>query len=232
MLGDTGEPEIEKAVERPQRRRDRLGPWRSLVLSLLPLVAISFAIWYLQSGLALPLVGGPAGGSISNDAAFVSLESQGIELGASGGPAPKIGEPAPDFALPDVDANVVRLSDFRGKTVVMNAWATWCPPCREEFPELVNLYDANKDRGLVVLGVDLQESPGQVQQFAEEFGAKFPIVIDLDAEVAGQYRLLGLPTTWFIDAQGILRAQQVGVLSKRIIAEKLNETGFQVSTGP
>lgn len=232
MVEEAREADVEDEFEEQDRAPIRLAPWRHPLVALLWLGAIAVAIWYIGYGPGLSFLNKSSSGSIPANSEFVSLESQGIDLGASGGPAPEVGKPAPDFALPDVDGNVVRLSDFRGKTVVMNFWATWCPPCRREFPELVELYDANKDRGLVVLGVDLQEPANQVRRFAEDFGAKYPIVIDLDAEVAGQYRLLGLPTTWFVDSQGILRAQHVGLLTDDIIADKLSETGFDVAEGP
>lgn len=230
--GDTLEQlseDEEEAILRPASPALQLAPWRNRAVALLWIAAIAGAIWYVGYGPGLPFLNSPSAASIASDSTFVSLQSQGIKLGSAGGPAPKVGEPAPDFTLPDVDGNVVRLSDFRGKTVVMNFWATWCPPCRKEFPELVELYDTNKDSGLVVLGINLQEPPDQVRKFAEKYGATFPIVIDLDADVAGQYRLLGLPMTWFVDTEGILQAQQVGVLTKAILTDKLDQTGFTVS---
>lgn len=227
---ELGEDE-EEAILRPEGSARGLAPWRHPLVALLWIAAIGVAVWYIGYGPGLPVGGNSKSGAIPSDAAFVSLASQGIELGAAGGAAPKIGEPAPDFTLLDLDGNVVHLSDFRGKTVVMNAWATWCPPCRKEFPELVDLYEANKERGLIVLGLNLQEPREQVRRFAEDYGATFPIVIDVDGDVVSQYRLLGLPTTWFIDSEGVLRAQQVGVLTDKIIAEKLSDTGFDVRGG-
>ena len=216
---------------RPQGRREWSGPYRSIVLPLLVVAGIVVSIWYLEADGNLPFVGGNTSFSspIADDATYVSLESQGIKLGAADGPAPVVGQPAPDFALPDLQGNLVRLSDLRGKTIVLNAWATWCTPCRREFPELVDLYERNKDRGLVVIGLNLREAPQNVRKFADDFGAKYPIIIDKDGSVIGRYRLLGLPSTWFIDEDGILRAQHVGLLSKAILASNLAETGFQVS---
>jgi peroxiredoxin len=228
--GELSEDE-EEAIVRPEGSVRGLAPWRHPVVALLWIGAIVAAIWYIGYGPGLPFLNSSSSASIASDSTFVSLQSQGIKLGSAGGPAPKIGGQAPDFTLLSVDGKAVRLSDFRGKSVVLNFWATWCPPCRKEFPELVALYNANKDRGLVVLGINLQEPPDQVRKFAQEYGATFPIVIDIDADVAGQYRLLGLPMTWFIDPQGILRAQQVGVLTKGILTDKLDQTGFAVSAG-
>lgn len=210
------------------RRRTTLPSRRLLVVRLTMLALIGLAIWYLQASPTLPFAGRSGGGAAQDGATtgFVTFGSQGIKLGAAGGTAAKIGEPAPEFTLLDSGGNVVRLSDFRGKTVVMNFWATWCSPCRKEFPELIKLYNRNVDRGLVVLGVDLQESPDIVRSFLNEFGATYPVVIDTKGDVAARYRLLGLPTTYFIDGDGIVRAQHVGELTEAILAKKLGETGF------
>ncbi len=195
---------------------------RRIAVAFVAVALISGAIWALQSG-ALPLPGRASG---TAGEGFVTFGSQGIKLGAAGSAAPKIGEPAPEFTLLDTNGNVVRLSNFRGKTVVVNFWATWCSPCRQEFPELVRTYDRQAGRGLVVLGVDLQEGPKVVREFADEFSARFPIVIDAKGDVAKQYRLLGLPTTMFIDTAGVIRGQHVGVLTSQILTKKLAEADF------
>ena len=220
--------------DRPQSRREWRGALRGIVVPLMVVAAIVGSIWLLENDGDLPFLAGSNGGPgpIPDDATYVSLESQGIKLGAKDGPAPKIGEPAPDFALTDLDGNLVRLSDLRGKTVLLNAWATWCTPCKREFPELVGLYEANKDRGLVVIGLNLREAPPVVRKFAEEFGAKFPIVIDKDGSVISRYRLLGLPSTWFVDANGILRAQHIGLLTEEVLLAKLSDSGFTVAGYP
>lgn len=142
---------------------------------------------------------------------------------------PMIGRPAPDFALLGTDGTPVRLSDLRGTTVVLNFWATWCVPCKQELPVLVRSYQANAARGLVVLGVDVQERPDEVRAFAAQFSATYPMLIDSDASVVNTYRLFGLPTTWFIDRGGVLRAQQVGPLDTKTLAKKLHDTGFDAA---
>lgn len=239
----TGAPPVAPPEDTAERSAIAATPGTGLrrwALTLSVLAVIGAAIWYLESGRGLPFVNSSDAGDAAQGAddipagttGFVSFESQGIKLGAAGGAAPKIGQPAPDFTLLNLEGKPVSLGDFRGSTILMNFWATWCPPCRKEFPELVRLYGANAGRGLVVLGVDLQESPDIVRRFAAEFGATFPIAIDQKGDVGGQYRLLGLPTSLFIDEQGVLRAQHIGELTEEILERKLDETGFRLAKRP
>jgi peroxiredoxin len=185
----------------------------------LALVAIGAAIWYLRPGQRLPWAGGAS-------------QSPAVGLGPTDSHTPTIGQPAPGFTLRDVDGKLVRLSDFRGRTVIVNFWATWCIPCRQEFPELVAAYEQGKGEGLVVLAVDLQEDPDSVRKFAAEFDATFPIVIDAKGDVAHQYRLIGPPTSFFVDQSGILRSEQVGALTEAALARKLKDTGFAGTQRP
>lgn len=188
---------------------------RRLAIQFATFAVIFAAIWALrgESPFPLPWAGG---GTESQD--FFTLGPTGNVRGRG----PGLGQPAPDFALENAAGDVVRLSDFRGKTVVVNFWATWCAPCRKEFPELVKLYEGSTD--VVIIGVNLQENADQVRAFADEFGAEFPLVIDADGTVAESYRLLGLPSTYFVDAGGVLREQHFGQLSAKIIEEKVTTT--------
>ena len=195
---------------------------RNVILPLNSVGLIVLLIWALQSGRFPGFDNGPAVADVSTaQSSFFSLSGQ--PLGAEKGDGPGIGAPAPTFALQDVDGNVVQLSDFRGRVVLVNFWATWCSPCRKEFPELARAYDEHNEE-VVVLGVDLQENADEVRNFASEYGAKFPIVIDVKADVAAAYRLLGLPSSYFIDQQGILRDQFFGPLSRKTLDEKIEKT--------
>lgn len=195
---------------------------RNVILPLNSVGLIVLLIWALQSGRIPGFNNGPAVADVSTtQSSFFGLN--GKPLGAAKGGGPGIGKPAPAFALQDTDGIAVQLSDFRGKVVLVNFWATWCAPCRKEFPELAKAYDDHNGE-LVVLAVDLQESPDEVRKFAEEYGAKFPIVIDANADVAGAYRLLGLPSSYFVDQQGILRDQFFGPLSRKTLDEKIEKT--------
>src|SRR5262245_25756313 len=128
------------------------------------------------------------------------------------------GQPAPDFALANPGGQTVRLSDFRGQPVVVNFFATWCGPCKEELPRFQAAYQRYRDRGLQVILVDLKESPADVGAFASRSGLSLPIVVDERGTVAAErYRLTGLPTTIFVDATGVIRGVQTGPLSEEAL---------------
>jgi thiol-disulfide isomerase/thioredoxin len=134
------------------------------------------------------------------------------------------GESAPDFTLVDLEGNQVSLSDFRGKTVFINFWATWCPPCRAEMPEIEAVYQEYKDKGVVVIGVDILEPEDVVRQFVEQGGYSWTFVLDISGEVAANYRITAIPTSFFIDREGIIQAVNIGAMTKRAIENKLTET--------
>ncbi len=138
-------------------------------------------------------------------------------------PAPEVGRLAPDFTLVDLDGNQVTLSDFRGKTVFINFWATWCPPCRAEMPEIEAVYQEYKDRGVVVIGVDIQEPEGVVRQYVERGGFSWTFVLDTSGEVAVKYKVAAIPTSLFIDREGVIQAVNIGAMTKRAMENKLDE---------
>jgi len=124
----------------------------------------------------------------------------------------KIGETAPEIDLPSMTGEQMTLSKLKGQPVLVNFWATWCGPCRQEFPTLVRKYKQYKDQGLVVLGVDTEdESPDDgVLTFMRNTLVNFPIVRDRDSKLEGMYRIEGLPTSFFIDRKGVVRDIVVG----------------------
>jgi peroxiredoxin len=217
--------------------RHRQAPWRRPAIALLAIVLIGTAIWQLESGAALPFLG-RSGKSTREGASSFSRVGAGAfgdgagRLGAAAGPAPRIGAAAPDFTLLSLDGTAVRLSDLRGKTVVINFWATWCIPCKQEFPEFVALYKQQAERGLVVVGVDQQESPDAVRSFAAEFDATYPLLLDSSGSVSRRYRVPGLPVTLVVDRQGIVRAQHVGQVSRAMLLAQLADAGFAVAGSP
>lgn len=136
-------------------------------------------------------------------------------------PAARVGAIAPDFTLPALDdGRPVRLADLRGRAVVINFWATWCPPCRVEMPALQQVQRAMPD--VVVLGVNQQESADTVARFMREEGLDFPIVLDTAGEVNRLYRVRALPTTYFVDAGGVIRdIVYGGPLTRALIESKV-----------
>ncbi len=139
-------------------------------------------------------------------------------------PSPREGFLAPDFRLDTIDGNQITLSDLRGKVVMVNIWASWCPPCRAEMPAIEQVYQKNKDQGLEVLAVNTtyQDDASAAAQFAQDFGLTFPILLDRDGSVSQRYQLRALPTTYFIDRQGIIRAVVPGgPMSESLIESKL-----------
>jgi thiol-disulfide isomerase/thioredoxin len=118
--------------------------------------------------------------------------------------------PAKPFALPTLEGKTVRLADFQGRVVFLNFWATWCPACREEMPSMERLHREFKDRGLVVLAVDLQESGDAVAKFMKEFGLTFPALLDHDGRVSDGYAVRFIPTTYLVGKDGQLVGRVVG----------------------
>ncbi|MBL0387639.1 redoxin domain-containing protein [Tumebacillus sp. ITR2] len=120
----------------------------------------------------------------------------------------EVGQAAPDFQLETLDGHKVQLSDYKGKVVLLNFWASWCEPCRQEMPDIEKAYETYKDQGLVVLGANLQENNVSIKGFADNMGMTFPILMDKDGKLAVQtYKVKPIPTSFFIDQNGILQAK-------------------------
>lgn len=140
-------------------------------------------------------------------------------------PAPRIGFAAPDFTAQALDGTPVRLADLRGRPVVLNFWATWCPPCLQELPHLMDVARRSGDR-LVILGIDNGEPAATVAAFANDRGLNYPVVLDSTFAVTDLYRVDGLPTTFFIDRDGIIREMMMGPLTLATLQDKLAAIAF------
>lgn len=112
------------------------------------------------------------------------------------------GFPAPDFSLRDLRGNAVRLSDFRGKIIFLNLWATWCPPCREEMPSMERLYRRFKGQDFAMLAVSEDTDPAVVRGFVSEMALSFPVLLDTDGKLPSRYGVTGYPETFVIDRDG------------------------------
>ncbi len=141
-----------------------------------------------------------------------------------------VGELAPDFTLTDLEGNQVSLSDFRGKTVFINFWTQWCVACRVEMPEIEAIYQEYKREDGVVIGVDILVSEifkgydeNDVRQFVQRGGYSWTFVLDTTGEVATNYKIRYIPASFFLDKEGIIRAINIGPMTKRAIETKLAE---------
>jgi len=192
-------PRHEEPQAAVERRFDWRSALRSLVLPLAVLALIVGGLWYWQN----------RGDSASNSPyGPVALpEAKNV---TDSSPAPQEGRAGPDFLLERLAGGVLRFSDLQGKPVLLNFWASWCPPCKEEMPEIVAAYERFKDDGLVVVAVNLQEADSKISDFAQRFGMDFPVAIDRSGDVAETWRIGGaidgLPSSYFIDSSGVVRS--------------------------
>ncbi len=168
---------------------------------------------------------------------FKGFPSRGSEStgtsGPTGGltpgivPATWIGSPAPDFELTDLDGKSHSLSQHRGEVVLLNFWATWCEPCRVEMPAIDKRFQALHDKGFVVLGVDFDEPAAEVRAFRDEVKVTFPLLLDPGGKVQALYRILGYPTSFFIDRQGVVRIMHIGIMDDSQIDQYLRQVGLE-----
>lgn len=143
-------------------------------------------------------------------------------------PGTYVGAPAPDLTAETVDGRRVSLVDLRGQVVVLNFWATWCAPCRDEMPALEARYEKYKDQGLVVLAIDFDEPADDVRAFADQLGLTFPVLLDPGATIQQLYRVRGYPTTYFVDRDGTIRVQHIGVMFEDQLDGYLTQLGVTV----
>lgn len=186
-------PRLEPQAE---RRRDRQTAWAMLLL-----LAIALAVPLLR-GVAVPERTVRASGA---DTAALTAQT------------------APDFELLDLDGTPVKLSDYRGKVVLVNIWATWCPPCVRETPRLVRVYDAYRDQGFVLLGVNTtyQDKVEDVRKFARSEQISYPILLDTEGKASETYVSRLMPTSYLIDRDGKIVSIQVGEVDEAQLVEQV-----------
>jgi thiol-disulfide isomerase/thioredoxin len=128
---------------------------------------------------------------------------------------------APDFTVTSLDGESVSLSDFQGQAVLINFWATWCPPCRAEMPALDAYYQAHRDEGFVLLAVNAGESRVAAEDFTGSIGFNSPVALDTTGEAGEAFGVIGLPTSILIDAEGRIRLEWQGVVTSEILEEEV-----------
>ncbi len=141
-------------------------------------------------------------------------EVQGGEARQAGRPSAKKskmeGKPAPDFSIPTIDGKSFTLSDYRGKIVFLNFWATWCPPCKEEMPSMQKLHKHLEGTDFVMLTVSIDEKPELIEPYMKELGLDFIVGLDPKSEIANMYGLTGVPETFLISRSGIVLHHMIG----------------------
>ena len=142
---------------------------------------------------------------------LILLQTKDSFYNVSSGSQVAKGLPAPNFSLPDLDGKMVSLSDYRGKVVLLNIWATWCPPCVEEMPSMEKLYQELQGEGFEILAVSIDESGAQdVLPFMKKHKLSFPALIDSRGTLKDLYQTTGVPESFIIDKDGILVEKVIG----------------------
>ncbi len=142
----------------------------------------------------------------------ITAKSQALSTGSS----------APEFQLALLDGAAMRLSDLRGKVVVLNFWASWCAPCRWEMPAFERVWQEYKDKGVIFVGVAVADREQDAKAFAGEVGVTYSLGMDASGEIASAYQIVGLPTTYFIDRQGRISRVLTGAANEGALRVFLN----------
>jgi cytochrome c biogenesis protein CcmG, thiol:disulfide interchange protein DsbE len=173
--------------------------------------------WYMLMAVVLAL------GAVWT---FLARVPPAATTGGAPPPSAREGFLAPDFTLDLLGGEQVQLSDLRGKVVMVNLWASWCPPCRAEMPAIENVYRTYKDKGFEVLAINItyQDGEAEAAAFAQDYGLTFPILLDRTGAVSNRYLLRAMPSTFFIDRQGVIRSVVIGgPMSEAVIQSKVEE---------
>ena len=183
-----------ETMETPSTIKPMPAVWRSRLQRALPLFLLGLGLFSISLGFLWGLL------FQTDDTA----ETQGASNQACVQPA-VVEYPAPDLDLVDLAGNPVRLSDLQGQVVLLNAWATWCPPCLAEMPDLQKYYDRHQDQAFTLIGVNIGEQPGAVSAFVDQTGVSFPIWMDPREQTLRALNTISLPTSIVIDPQGMVR---------------------------
>ncbi len=138
----------------------------------------------------------------------------------------QIGKMAPDFTLNTHNGNTITLSELKGKKVLLNFWASWCGPCEEEMPAMQKVYNELMGQDVEIVAVNMtsgKETIESATQFVKQYGLTFPVPLDTKGEVMKLYEIYGLPTSYFLDSEGIIRAKFFGPMDERFIKEELKK---------
>jgi cytochrome c biogenesis protein CcmG/thiol:disulfide interchange protein DsbE len=188
-------------------------PGRARTIAIMGVTAVAIlAVSYFANKPA-------AGGS------FTSI----VLAGRATGPAPEIGKPAPDFTATTLEGEKITLSELRGHPVWLTVGASWCQPCRAENPDIESTYEKYRGQGLRVVAVFIQDNGPDIEGYAKRTGLTYPKIDDSDSAIASSYRIVGIPSHFFIDSSGILREIRITSLDPETMEENLAEIGVDVA---
>jgi thiol-disulfide isomerase/thioredoxin len=189
--------------ERPQRRREYNGPASTLGVAAVIVVLVGLAIWHFE-------VRGDDGGVITGEKGFGITALAADQNPTGRAPAARAGRAAPNFRLPDLSGAPVQLTDYRGRWVLVNFWASWCAPCRSETPDLQAFAERHPEQ-VAVVGVNQQETAGVAADFVAQYLVRYPILLDRDGLVSQGYSIgRGLPISMLIDPDGVVVRVYIG----------------------
>ncbi len=151
----------------------------------------------------------------------VALLAYGLRGDPRSVPSPLVGTSAPEFSLPALGGGQAKLADFRGRVLVLNFWASWCVPCREEAPALEAMWQHYRDRGVAVIGVNIQDQEPAAREFMAATRTTFPNVVDARGLTSIAYGIYGVPETFVIDRAGRIRFKQIGAADVKALAREL-----------
>lgn len=175
---------------------------------LVPVILLAaLLIWGIYDVVNKNNINNEAVGKINTNTEVITDKNDEIKIGL------EKGNLAPDFELTTLDGRKVKLSDYRGKKVILNFWATWCPPCRAEIPDMDKFYSSYKDKDIVILGVNLtkaEQDQTSVKSFIKEYRVTYPIPLDKESLAAEMYQVSAIPTSYIIDPQGTIIQKIVG----------------------
>ena len=174
---------------------------------------------YFIGLVALIVFGGAVSSAIY---VYASSSDSRMEVAAQ----PGVGELAPDFELVSQNGEAYHLYDLRGKPVLINFWATWCAPCLLEMPNIQKYYEKFPN-DFTILAINAGESEKAVMQFVDDIGISFPVLLDPDTKIQSLYKIKGYPTTFFVDKDGFVRVQHIGMLSEKQLGEYLATLGIE-----
>jgi cytochrome c biogenesis protein CcmG, thiol:disulfide interchange protein DsbE len=184
-----------------------------LVATAVIAIAVWFAMRSSERAEVAPAARPEATKAVAGDSASVSTRA----------PAPIEGALALDVALETLDGDAVSLSDYGGQVVLVNFWASWCGPCRVEIPELKGLYEDLSEEGFEILAVNVGEGADEIGAFTESIEMPFAILLDSDGAAARRYGIRGLPTSFLVDREGVVRLVHVGIATDSMLRQHIRE---------